>query len=123
MSKPHKIAIIEDDAALVELYRFKFELEGWKVQAAGDGNQGLALIAEFHPDLVMLDLLMPNMDGIDMIERLRKQRGGQAVKVIVLTNIFDSLTYARVNKSNPVDYIIKADATPQEIFDRVKSLA
>lgn len=117
-----KIAIIEDDPSLVQMYHTKFELEGYDVQTASDGLQGLALIEQFKPDVVLLDLLMPNMGGAEMLEELRRRPGGAEVKVMVLTNVDDNITTTRVYRSGPIDYIIKSNVTVEEIFERVKKL-
>ncbi len=117
-----KIAIVEDDASLVEMYRIKFELEGFEVQTAADGLQGLKVIEQFKPDLVLLDLLMPNMGGVEMLKQLRKLPGGDKVKVVVLSNIYDVTTTNEVYQYAPEEYLVKAMLTPQEIYVHVKNI-
>lgn len=114
-----KIAIIEDDDAIRDLYRLKFELEGFEVKTAQDGQLGLELISVFAPDIVLLDLLMPNMDGVEMLRRLRKTNGGDKVKVVVLSNIHDATTTNEVYKYSPEEYLIKAILTPQQIYEHI----
>ncbi len=116
------LAIIEDDAALCELYTMKFELEGFVVKTAGDGVLGLELIADFKPDIVLLDLMMPNMDGVEMLRRLRETPGGDKVKVVILSNIHDVTTTNEVYKYSPEEYLVKAILTPQEIYEHVKNI-
>ncbi|HSH31448.1 MAG TPA: response regulator [Candidatus Saccharimonadales bacterium] len=121
-SHKRKIAIIEDDAMIVQMYKTKFELEGYVVQTAGDGQAGLELIEQFNPDVVLLDLMMPSKSGVELLEELRQLPGGQAVKVIVLTNSEDNTTTSRVYRTGPVDYIVKSELTPQQVVERVARL-
>lgn len=122
MSNKIKVAIIEDDIAIVQMYRTKFESEGYDVETAGDGATGLELIESFSPDIILLDLMMPNMTGLDMLQRLRNQPGGKEAKVVVLTNMGDTETATRVFKMAADDYIVKAEMTPKQVADRVKAL-
>lgn len=108
--------------AIVQMYRTKFENEGYEVATAGDGVAGLELIDSFEPDVVLLDLMMPNMNGLDMLARLRAQPGGKAIKIVVLTNMGDTETATRVYKMAADDYIVKAEMTPKEVAERVKAL-
>lgn len=122
MSKKIKIAIIEDDIAIVQMYRTKFETEGYDVETAGDGIIGLQLIESFEPDIILLDLMMPNMNGLEMLQKLRNQPGGQEAKVVVLTNMGDTESATKVFKMAADDYIVKAEMTPKQVAERVKSL-
>ncbi len=121
-AKKYKVAIIEDDAAIVEMYKIKFEKEGYTVGTGADGNEGLALIEQQNPDIVLLDLMMPNKTGIEMLEELRGKPGGDQVKVMVLTNVGDDATTSQIYRLAPLDYIIKSEMTPQQVFDRVKKV-
>lgn len=115
-----KVAIIEDEPTIVEMYKLKFDKEGYDVRTAGDGNEGIKLIEEFNPDIVLLDLMMPNKTGIEMLEELRGKEGGQQVKVMVLTNVGDDATTSQVYRLAPIDYIVKSEMTPQQVFERVQ---
>jgi two-component system alkaline phosphatase synthesis response regulator PhoP len=115
-----KIAIIEDDASIVEMYKTKLEHDGFEVQVANDGLVGLELIKSFRPDLVLLDILMPNMSGIEMIEKLRAFPEGKDVKVIVMTNLEDEETTSRMYRTGPVQYIVKASMTPTQVVDEIR---
>lgn len=121
-AKKIKVAIIEDDIAIVQMYRTKFENEGYEVATAPDGLTGLQLIESFAPDIVLLDLMMPNMNGLDMLSKLRNQPGGREAKVVVLTNMGDTETATKVYKMAADDYIVKAEMTPKQVAERVKAL-
>jgi len=122
MSSKIKVAIIEDDIAIVQMYRTKFENEGYEVATAPDGASGLELINSYQPDIILLDLMMPNMNGLDMLQRLRNQPGGRDAKVVVLTNMGDTETATKVYKMAADDYIVKAEMTPKQVAERVKAL-
>jgi len=117
-----KVAIIEDDMAIVQMYRTKFETEGYDVATAEDGASGLELNDSFSPDIILLDLMMPNMNGLDMLQRLRSQPNGREAKVVVLTNMGDTETATKVYKMAADDYIVKAEMTPKQVAERVKVL-
>jgi len=120
--KKVKVAIIEDDMAIVQMYRTKFETEGYDVATAPDGATGLQLIEQFQPDIVLLDLMMPNMNGLDMLKQLRGTARGRDAKVVVLTNMGDTETATKVYKMAADDYIVKAEMTPKQVAERVKEL-
>jgi DNA-binding response OmpR family regulator len=121
-TKKVKVAIIEDDIAIVQMYRTKFENEGYEVATAADGIGGLELLESFAPDIILLDLMMPNMNGLDMLQKLRNQPGGRDAKVVVLTNMGDTETATKVYKMAADDYIVKAEMTPKQVAERVKVL-
>jgi DNA-binding response OmpR family regulator len=116
----NKIAIIEDDAAISQMYRMKFEAEGYDVETAENGKIGLALIEEMNPDIVLLDLMMPEMDGEEMLTLLRKETWGKDVKVIILTNMGESEAPASIKTMNVEAFILKANMTPRQVAELVK---
>ncbi len=108
--------------AIVQMYRMKFEHEGYQIATAPDGASGLELIESFEPDIILLDLMMPGMNGLDMLKTLRSQAGARNAKVVVLTNMGDTETATRVYKMAADDYIVKAEMTPKQVAERVKML-
>lgn len=115
-----KIAIVEDDAAISQMYRIKFEAEGNEVETAENGRVGLELIEDMKPDIVLLDLMMPEMDGEEMLTRLRKQAWGKDIKVIILTNMGESEAPASIKEMNVEAFILKANMTPRQVAELVK---
>ena len=115
-----KIAIIEDDIAIVQMYRMKFESEGFVVVTADNGKDGLTLIQKEKPDTILLDLMMPQMRGDEMLIELRQQDWGKDLKVIVLTNMGESEAPDSVMKNGALGYIVKADMTPKQVAEKVK---
>lgn len=115
-----KIAIIEDDAAISQMYRIKFETEGYDVDTAENGKLGLELIDKMKPDMVLLDLMMPEMNGDEMLQKLRKTAFGSDVKVIILTNMGESEAPAIIKELGVLAFIVKANMTPRQVADLVK---
>jgi DNA-binding response OmpR family regulator len=115
-----KIAIIEDDQAISQMYRFKFEAEGFTVQTAENGRLGLELAESMKPDFILLDLMMPEMTGDTMLEQLRAKPWGKNIKVIVLTNVGEQEIPARIRELGVNGVILKANMTPRQVADLVK---
>lgn len=116
-----KIAIIEDDQAISQMYRIKFEAEGYKVETAENGKLGLELIEKMRPDIVLLDLMMPVMTGDVMLAKLRKTDFGKDLKVIILTNKGEQEIPDGVKELGVTALILKADMTPRQVAELVKT--
>ncbi len=116
-----KVAIIEDDLAIAQMYRIKFEAEGFEVEVAENGKLGLALCEQFKPDIVLLDLMMPEMTGDQMLAEMRKTDWGKNTKVIILTNMGESEAPPSLKELGVLGFIVKADMTPRQVADLVKS--
>ena len=115
-----KIAIIEDDQAISQMYRIKFENEGYQVETAENGRIGLEMIEKIKPAIVLLDLMMPEMNGYVMLAKLRDTDWGKDVKVVILTNVGEQEIPSHVKELGVSAIIIKADMTPRQVADVVK---
>lgn len=115
-----KIAIIEDDAAISQMYRIKFEAEGYTVETAENGRNGLELVEKFRPDIILLDLMMPEMNGDEMLVELRKTDWGKQLKVIILTNMGEQEAPEVVKTLDVRAFIVKAEMTPRQVAELVK---
>jgi DNA-binding response OmpR family regulator len=115
------IAIVEDDQAISQMYRIKFEAEGYQVETAENGKLGLQMIEKIKPDIVLLDLMMPEMNGDEMLALLRKTDWGKAIKVVVLTNVGEQEIPPEVKELGVSAVILKADMTPRQVAELVKT--
>lgn len=115
-----KIAIVEDDQAISQMYRIKFEGEGYQVETAENGKAGLATIQKMKPDIVLLDVMMPEMNGDEVLEKLRESSWGKKVKVIVLTNMGEQELSPKIRELGVSAVILKADMTPRQVAEIVK---
>ncbi|MEK7059803.1 MAG: response regulator [Patescibacteria group bacterium] len=115
-----KIAIIEDDQTISQMYRFKFEAEDFDVETAGNGKLGLELVKKMKPDIILLDLMMPEMTGQEMLTLLRREPWGKKIKVIILTNMGEQEIPPELKDLDVSGVILKADMTPRQVADVVK---
>ena len=115
-----KIAIVEDEQAISQMYRIKFEAEGYEVETAENGKLGLQLAEKMKPDIILLDLMMPEMTGDEMLAKLRKTTWGAKTKVVILTNMGEQEVPEAVKKLGVIDIILKADMTPSQVAELVK---
>jgi DNA-binding response OmpR family regulator len=115
-----KVAIIEDDQTISQMYRFKFEAEGYQVETAENGKLGLQLAEAMKPDIILLDLMMPEMTGDEMLAKLRATSWGKTTKVIILTNMGEQEIPESVRKLGVEAVILKADMTPRQVAELVK---
>lgn len=115
-----KIAIIEDDPVISQMYRMKFEADGFDVQLANDGKKGVAMVEHFAPDMLLLDLQMPEMSGDEALATIRKQPWGKDLPVIILTNLGEEEAPKGIRSLGIHSYIVKAELTPRQVVQRVK---
>lgn len=115
-----KIAIVEDDQAISQMYRFKFEAVGYEVRTASNGKEGLELIKDLKPDIVLLDLMMPVMTGDEMLKKLRSESWGKDLKVVILTNMGEQEVPESIRKLGVSGVILKAEMTPKQVEDAVQ---
>lgn len=102
------------------MYRFKFEAEGYTVETAENGKLGLELAEHMKPDIILLDLMMPEMTGDEMLAALRKTTWGKTIKVIILTNMGEQEIPPQVKTLGVSAVILKADMTPRQVAELVK---
>lgn len=118
-----KVAIIEDDQAISQMYRIKFESEGYEVETAENGVIGLELCEQMRPDIILLDLMMPEMTGDKMLAELRKKDWGKSIKVVILTNMGEQEIPPEVNELGVDAVILKADMTPRQVAELINKKA
>jgi DNA-binding response OmpR family regulator len=116
-----KVAIIEDDAAISQMYRIKFEAEGYEVETAENGKLGLELAEKMKPDIILLDLMMPVMTGEEMLAEMRKTDWGKDIRVIILTNRGEQEIPPEVKGLGVDALILKAAMTPRQVAELVKA--
>jgi len=115
-----KIAIIEDDPVISQMYRMKFETDGFDVQLADNGMKGVALVEHFSPDIILLDIQMPEMTGDEALAAIRKQPKSKDIPVIILTNLGEEEAPKSIRGLGIHSYIVKAELTPRQVVQRVK---
>ena len=116
------VLLIEDDNFLGNIYKTKFEMEKFKVIVATDGLEGLEMVKKKKPDIILLDILMPKMDGFEVLDRLKKDKNLVNIPVILLTNLGQKDDVEKGLKLGAVDYLIKAHYKPSETVAKIKSV-
>ncbi len=116
------VLIVEDDSFLANIYKTKFEMEGFKVSVADNGESGLADMKKKKPDVVLLDILMPKMDGFTVLKKAKADPEIKDCPVILLTNLGQKDDVEKGLELGAVDYLIKAHFKPSETVDKVKKV-
>lgn len=115
-----KVCIVDDDQDILAMYKMRFEQEGYEVVTAMDGEAGLALIRSVDPDIVLLDLQMPKVDGVGVLDILNQDPKLMVIPVIVLSNNNTDQMFEKISNLGTVRYyIVKALTTPQKVIDIV----
>ncbi|MBD3311419.1 MAG: response regulator [Candidatus Magasanikbacteria bacterium] len=115
------VLLIEDDNFLIDIYKTKFEMEGFKVSVCDNGEQGLADAKKKKPDVVLLDILLPKKDGFEVLKELKADKNTEDIPVILLTNLGQKDDVDKGLELGAVDYLIKAHYKPSETVDKVKN--
>lgn len=119
--KPH-ILLVEDDGFLASIYAQKLEVEGFEVSLATNGEDGLKLAQKDRPALILLDLIMPKMDGFQMLERVKQMQETKDIPVLILSNLGQKEDVERCMALGAAGYVIKAHVLPHETILKVKEL-
>ena len=117
-----KIAIIEDDPTISQMYRLKFEADGFDVRMASNGKIGVELVKTFKPDIILLDIQMPEMDGAEALKHIRADSHSKDTPVIILTNLGEEEAPSEMRSLGISSYIVKANNTPRQVVAHVKSV-
>ncbi len=116
------VLIIEDDATLAQMYGAKFEAEGYTVLHAGDGQAGLEMAKSERPDAILLDIMMPKVDGFAALKEIRATKALAKTPVVMLTNLAQDEDIEKGRVLGADDYFVKANQTPSEIVAKVRKL-
>ena len=117
-----KVLLVEDDEMLHGMYTQKFKNQGYEVVSAYNGADGVKLAETEHPDVILLDVIMPKMDGFVALKKIRKGDTTAKIPVILLTNLGQEEDVRKGRELGANDYFIKANHTPQEVVDKVRAL-
>lgn len=121
-TKPTTILLVEDEKMLAEMYTTKFSMEGFTVQKAFDGQQGVELAKQYKPDIILLDVIMPKIDGFGALKMLKQDPALKNIPVIMLTNLGQEDDVKKGKELGAVDYFVKSNHSPSEIVEKVKAI-
>ena len=118
--KPKKILIVEDDNFLISVYSKKFSAEGYEVFQVMDGQKAFNIIKEKSPDLILLDIMLPGINGLEILKQIQENEQTKKIPVIMLTNVSEKSEIDRAFSLGAKDYIIKTFFTPAEVLEKIK---
>ena len=119
-TRKRKILLVEDDAALASVYRSRLELEGFDVCEANNGEDALSLAVSEHPDLILLDVMMPKISGFDVLDILRNTPETTNIRVIMLTALSQPKDKERAEQLGVDDYLVKSQVVIGDVVERVR---
>ncbi|OHA62815.1 MAG: hypothetical protein A2117_02470 [Candidatus Wildermuthbacteria bacterium GWA2_46_15] len=117
-----KILIIEDEEIMLDLIRRKMTNEGYEVIVARDGEEGLRLIKEGQPDLILLDLIMPKKDGFSVMAEVQKNEALKKIPIIIVSNSGQPVELSQARKLGARDWLVKTEFDPRELVEKVKNV-
>ncbi len=117
-----KILLIEDDPFLLGMYSQKFELEGFEVVMASNGKDGLEIAKKEKPDLILLDVLIPHLNGFNVLKKLKESKETSEIPVVILTNLSQQEEVKQGLSMGAEEYLIKAHHVPSEIVEKVRDV-
>lgn len=113
------VLLIEDDPAVLDMYRMKLEMDGYRVSTASDGEAGIARAVELHPDIIFLDVRLPKKDGMQVLRELRENEQTQDIPVVILSNYGERELVDRGLKLGAMEFLIKAQTTPTSLSEGI----
>lgn len=119
-TRKRKILLVEDDTALASVYRSRLELEGFDVCEANNGEDALSLAVSEHPDLILLDVMMPKISGFDVLDILRNTPETTNIRVIMLTALSQPKDKERAEQLGVDDYLVKSQVVIGDVVERVR---
>ncbi len=122
MGKKNTILLIEDDAFVSDVYQTKLSHEGFEISVAENGIKAMEKLKKIIPDIILLDVMMPYMDGKEVLKRLKKNKKWENIPIIILTNLSQKEEVEELLEKGADDYLIKSHFTPSEVVEKIKSL-
>ena len=119
-TQPKKILVVEDDKALSMLLVSQLTNEGFAVSEENNGVDGFETALKDHPDLILLDIILPGMDGLTFLKKLREDAWGEKASVIIMSNLDDSEKVSEAMKRGVLDYFIKTDWKLEDVIAKIK---
>lgn len=116
---PKKVLIIEDEEILSKLLKNKLEDEGYEAEVALDGQEGLIKAKSFKPDLILLDIIMPKVNGFEVLEKIKVDSELNKIPIIIVSNSGQPVELERAQKLGAVDWLVKTEFDPEEVIDKV----
>ena len=122
MSAGKKVLLVEDDVFVSDVYQTKLKQEGFEVISAENGKEAMKKLEAVVPDIILLDIIMPYMDGKEVLARLKESEKWKNIPVIILTNLSQRDNVEEILQKGADDYLIKSHFTPSEVVEKIKAV-
>jgi DNA-binding response OmpR family regulator len=122
MASKGKVLIIEDDRYILKMYQLKLSLEGFDVQVAENGKLGVDKVKEFMPDIILLDILMPELDGFQVLEIIKGEATTKDIPVLIMSNLGQEDHIDKGMKLGAMGYVVKSQFSPSQVVEKVKEV-
>ncbi len=122
MDQQKRVLLVEDDIFIAEIYALSLQKTGFKVIVAEDGEKGVQMAKENHPDLILLDLLLPKLSGLEVLKILKNDPELKDIPVVIITNFSDSESTKKSFEMGALDYLVKVNIDPNDIVQRAKEI-
>jgi CheY-like chemotaxis protein len=116
-----RVLLVEDDPSVAQIYRLKLELDGYRVDVAPDGEAALEMARRTRPDIVFLDIRLPRLDGLGVLEALRSDPATEPLPVVILSNFNEAELVERGARLGALDHLIKSQTTPARLVGGIES--
>ena len=117
-----KILLVEDDVELDELYKLQFEKAGFEFSYLTNGLEALTKFADMKPDLVLLDIMLPGTNGLDVLKKIKENETTRSIKVVLLSNLPEESAKDKGLALGAEEYLVKSNHTPLEVIEKVQNL-
>lgn len=116
------ILLVEDDGMVRSIYKARFEADGFNVLVSPDGGSGLEIAKKEKPDIIMLDIILPGLDGFSVLEEIKRDQSTKNIPVIMLTNLATVEDKTKGQKMGAIGYYVKASLTPGQVSEKIKNI-
>lgn len=122
MNEKKSVLLVDDDVNLRQMYAIRLEAAGYKVIEAGNGEEAMARAVDQKPDCILLDIMMPRVNGFDVLDILKTTKSTKGVPVVVLTALMQDDTKERVKNSGAAGFLVKAEVVPSQVVDVIEQV-
>lgn len=117
-----KILIIEDDRYISKMYQLKLSLEGYQVEVADNGRAGVEMVKSFAPNIILLDILMPELDGFEVLKLVKSEEATKSIPVLIMSNLGQEDHIQKGMEMGAIGYIVKSQYTPSKVVEKIKEV-
>jgi len=122
MAQKVLLLVVEDEEAIAQMYSDRFKMAGFDVDVAHEGEEAINKMATEHPNVVLMDILMPGLSGTEAVERAKANPATRNIPIVMLTNYAESVDLQNALKLGATDYIIKSESSPEQVVEKIQRI-